>query len=269
MGSWCISLESPCDMGFALNVGIDGTIYVYGNGICAYSGNGQLIWTSPSYFGIYTQPAIPQDGSTLFVLFNFNNQISCYAFDSQTGNQIFSQSVGGYELQEMYSATVTVGPSGLVYVLNNYNSEVYALDAINGDLKWSYQNDHCVLPRGNGLNLSVVGKDGTIFFGSGGVCAIDGVAGVLKWYSPETSIPRAITSDGILVTDQYDAVESILILNGSTGALLWSFNNCYVGEGMAIAPDGTLLVRCNCQGGYNMATLRGSTSIPWVAVSLD
>ena len=190
---WCITLEPTCWSGgtlFAgLNVGIDGTIYVYGSdGTCAFSGSGQLLWTTsltmPDTITGDQFMAISQDGKTLFVL-GFSglllSKVYCYAFDSQTGTQLFSQYV-----DEFYIAAVAVGPSGLVYVYNsdNYDSIVYALDAIDGALMWTYQNPSCMLRN---LAYNSWERRYNFLWANHGVCAIDGVTGALKWFSEEIS----------------------------------------------------------------------------------
>jgi len=261
-----------------MNVGSDGTIYVFGyEGICAFSEDGQMLWnknlTIPNsfkpydYFGQTPSMAITQDGTTLFFVGQPQTTTAyCYALDSQTGSQIWS-----YRLPSplIYSSDVeiVVGPNGLVYLI--LNPIVYALDANEGTLKWTYNRD-------DGINFVVIGKDGTVFAAGDGVDAIDGVTGVLKWSSVMFDVlSMAITSDGKLVSLNTEKTQ-LLIIDGQTGALIATYDAESVKisnfNSLAIAPDGTVVVAGTQNSGshlhlHNVAFF-GRTSLPWVLISL-
>jgi len=267
VGSWCITpLRSVCyvDDTFSLgrlSVGVDGTIYIFGNmGICAFSENGQMLWSDQLSI-VPSSPedessslAITQDGTTLFVVGQPAYDVAyCYAFDSQTGIQIWSYPLPS--LHREYFSNVVVGPSGLVYV--TLSSNVYALEATEGTLKWTYDIK-------DQFRSIVVGNDGTVFVsGRYSIYAIDGVTGALVRQFPGQGSSMALTSDGKLVA--FNDLSLLSISDGRTGALIWTYKKPSITSIEAIAPDGTLIV---IDDGYTVLALFGNTSLPWVQLSL-
>jgi len=145
---------------------------------------------------------------------------------------------------------------------------VYALDANDGRLMWTYNSSIEMF-----FFQLVVGIDGTLFAaGENVLYAIDGVTGVLRW-SSELCNPlfsMATTSDGKLVC--FTQYRSLLITDGQTGALLWTYESSYAFpfSNVAIAPDGTLVVT-----GINemyqqifLDAFHGRTSLPWISIAL-
>lgn len=170
-------------------IGNDGTIYYGGesNSINALYPNGTLRWRYQTGFIVYSSPAIGVDGTVycgchdgyLYALYPNNGTLKwkcptggwirvspCIADDGT----IYCVSTDGYLYAIRENGTMkwrtwveagtspTIGPDGTIYA---GWSQLYAVNPVNGSVKWIYNTGGCI-QGGTPCNS----LDGTIYFGT-------------------------------------------------------------------------------------------------------
>lgn len=234
------------------NIGSDGTIYIGSWDTYAYAvkTDGTLKWKYQTGGSIapLASPTLSPDGLTVYVGSGDRNKISdgtLYALSTSDGTLKWK-----VKIDQMRASGAVVGPDGTIYVcgngrINAFNSsgtqlwqsaqdtasnltpalfsggiiyvgtaqgKVYAIDAANGQTKWSYQtgqNSDPTGPQYGVLTAPVIGTDGTVYVG-----AVDGKMyalrsdGTLLWsYQTGKSISEncpAIGLDGTLYFSSAD-----------------------------------------------------------------
>lgn len=219
---WTAPVGAPIQSG--ITIAADGTIYLGArdNKLYAVSPKGQVRWSSTTASSFSeTSATIGRNGA----LYMGNDDANLYAFEPGGGvtwtfpiggllrnspnvgadgtifvgggsggkNLIALNPNGSLRWQfttsaEMWSSP-TIGLDGTIYV-GSEDMNLYALRP-DGSVKWSY-------PAGEGLQTTVVGANGFVYFnGKPSVCAVD-ADGRLQWVTPtdgDSMIP-ALGADG-------------------------------------------------------------------------
>jgi outer membrane protein assembly factor BamB len=152
---------------------------------------------------------------------------------------------------------------GTVYVGFGYNRTLYALDAGDGTVLWSYR----VGDFFRQFSSPAVSPDGTVYFGStdGNVYALDGADGSLRWqYQTGGTIwissSAAIGTDGTVYIGSGDGY--LYALNESDGSLRWRYQaGAAVSSSPGIGVDGTIYV--GSDDGYVYALDGADGSLRW------
>ncbi len=133
-------------------------------------------------------PVVSADGSHVY----FNSKDGLWAFDTDTGAEVWPTPfvppfpTSGKKREEMKSAPA-LGADGTIYLgasKSKKSSHFYALDPIDGSIKWAHE--HTDKGRYNN-NQAAVGADGTVYVGFGKILyafegAGNGAGGsIVKW----------------------------------------------------------------------------------------
>lgn len=173
------------------------------------SATGALKWKYRLYNAVYSSPAV--SGGVVYV----NCAANLYAFDAATGAL-------KWKFYTADQASTTANPTiinGQVYestLIGNFS--VGAIDALTGNLKWSYQAGICR------SNPAVV--NGVVYIGGEWykLIALDAATGALKWryYDLEFGSSTSPTvAAGKVFIGAYDG--SIYAFDSATGTLQWKF----------------------------------------------
>jgi outer membrane protein assembly factor BamB len=214
-------------------IGTDGMIYFgCGQSIVALYPNGTIRWQCSTNHVVYSSPAIGDDGTIycgchdtyLYALYSYNGTVKwkfktgdwirtspCIADDGT----IYCASWDGYLYALRPNGTMkwctyvgagtspTIAQDGTVYA--GY-SQLYAINPVNGSMKWNYDIDGCIL--GGTPSNSI---DGTIYFGTivnitdGYLVALN-PNGTERWKTRigECESAPAIGEDGTIYTGSMD-----------------------------------------------------------------
>ena len=202
------------------NVGPDGVIYQGNTGGGAYAVNpdGSAKWAYQAQNSVWTVPAMADDGTTFWGSLD----LRMFALNSG-GEQKWQRTTLGY---------VTSSPalSGNTLFAGSFDSNVYALDAGTGAVKWKYQTgDHiysspALLEENGQLQQVIVGS------GDGLLYSLDPNGDVLWTYdagAPIRSSPvigQAPVAGGSPIVYVGAANGRVLAVNANDGSLRWSFD---------------------------------------------
>jgi eukaryotic-like serine/threonine-protein kinase len=142
---------------------------------------------------------------------------------------------------------------GTVYVGGN-NGNVYAFDAANGHLDWSYVTASA--------ESGPVVVDGTVYVGSaGGVYALNAANGHPRWsYGSGSAESSPVVVDGTVYVVGGDGI--VHALNAANGHVRWSHSIGYAGTGLAVA-DGLVYVSSIGDIGYVYALDTATGHLSW------
>ncbi|MBN2375656.1 MAG: PQQ-binding-like beta-propeller repeat protein [Sedimentisphaerales bacterium] len=151
---WSFNPGSP--LAASPSVGPDGTIYIgFQNGqLYALNPEGQIRWRHDTQRYISTAPAIASDGK----VFAASEDGNLYAFEAD-GSELwtFSTSPPGTAGSPIL-ASPALGPDDTIYVANQLNSTLFALDPNTADIKWTHEFDNSSI-----YTTPIVAPDGTIY----------------------------------------------------------------------------------------------------------
>lgn len=175
--------------------------YVY-----AVDGNGNLLW---SKLGFGETVAIADDVTYL----NISGHL--YAVNINTGDQIWSNET----LEGSFHGAVTLSDNTLYSSSNN--GKVHALDASNGEIKWSFQTEVSAV-----MSSVPTEENDVVYFGAPDdhVYALD-ISGNLKW-KYKTGATDVRSSPAIVNDKVYVGADDgkLYVLDASNGALAWDFD---------------------------------------------
>ncbi|WP_348811865.1 outer membrane protein assembly factor BamB family protein [Flavobacterium maritimum] len=181
--------------------------YVY-----AVNGSGNLLW---SKLGFGHTVAIAND----IVYLNISGNLC--AVNINTGVQIWSnETTQGY-----FNGSVTL--SNNILYCSSHNGKIYALDASNGEIKWSFQTEVFSV-----INSVPTVENNVIYFGApdSHAYALD-LSGNLKW-KYKTGATDVRSSPAIANDKVYVGADDgkLYVLNASNGTLVWDFDAGIAGE---------------------------------------
>ncbi len=221
-------------------IGADGTVYIGSNNdnVYAISPSGALTWSYPTLGAVDASPAIGADG-TVYIGSTDGSLYALYPTPSGTfGALKWSCPTGG-----PVNASPAIGMDGTVYVQSS--GAIYALDPINGGLKWS-----TTAAGGSLLGASpAIGPDGTIYIGSSKdnyVYALNPTDASVKWSTrPGANAlydSPAVGADGTVYIGYQDG--KVYALSPTDGSVTWSHqtSNYIEGSSAAIGADGTVYI---------------------------
>ncbi len=221
----------------------DGAIYFGGDDGNIYAvaaADGRQLWKRRTGGPVAATPAIA--GGTLYVG-SYDGKF--YALDARTGTPRWKFATGGerrFEAKglhgmqpknqtiadpfDVYLSSPVVGGGSVFFGSGDGN--VYALDAVSGDLKWKFQT-------GDVVHASPAYADGVVFFGSWDsyFYAVDATTGAEKWrfHGGEDALmhnqvgfqssPAVV--NGVVYTGCRDS--NLYALDAATGKEKWRFNN--------------------------------------------
>lgn len=175
--------------------------YVY-----ALDGNGDLLW---SKLGYGETVAIADD----IVYLNIDGTL--YATNIKTGDQIWSNDT----TQGNFNGAVTLSNNTLYSISNN--GKLHALNASNGEIKWSYQTEVSAVMS----SVPTVEND-VVYFGAPDdhIYALD-IMGNLKW-KYKTGATDVRSSPAISNNRVYTGADDgkLYVLDASNGDLIWDFD---------------------------------------------
>jgi len=151
------SYEANTPLISSASIGADGTAYVGGrNGrLYAVDKNGSLRWTHTTGGFVYSSPAVGADGK----VFVGSEDGKVYGLGPD-GSELWSFETGGFGvIGGAVLSSPSLGPDGTVYVGGLYDSNLYALEPNDANVKWV-----CHFDSGGWCFASpVVGPNGTIY----------------------------------------------------------------------------------------------------------
>ena len=176
-------------------IGSNGTIY-FGStdkNVYALNPNGTFEWSYPTQAAIDSSPSIGPDG-TIYV----------------GSDQLYALNPNGtlkwtYPTSSISYSSPAIG-SGTIYI-GNTNGILYAINSTNGALEWTYNAGSTI------WDAPIIGADGTIYFGSNNLYALN-PNGTLKW---QYALSNTIYNLAM------DAYSTLYVANG--GNLLYAFQD--------------------------------------------
>lgn len=172
--------------------------------------DGILKWMNISGDRIYSSPAVV-DG----VVYIGSDDNNVYAFDAETGTEVWTFETGGRVL----TSPAVVG--GVVYI-GSYDKNLYALDSDTGNALWTF-------PMDGWVTADPVVADGVVYCGGlmDPLYAIDAVTGVEIWNvtlgvseNPSVDSSPAV-AEGILYVAGNET--SLYALDITDGSEIWNF----------------------------------------------
>lgn len=213
---WLYGSTSPRNVTLA-----NGIVFVDADWLYALDArSGSVLWTAPS---AKSDPAV--SNGIVYV----GGPYVVEAFDASSGKLLWSSPTRG----EMYFISVSDG----VVFASGGDGNLYALDAGNGNLRWSFRSIGVPSP------VALAGR--VAYFGSArSLYALDADTGIILWkYEyPSGALVRQLTVANSLLyvgTGCDTAGGDISVLNTQTGAVLWRYPINGGVCGLAVA-NGTL-----------------------------
>jgi outer membrane protein assembly factor BamB len=202
----------------------DGTIY-FGSGdkyFYALTSTGHLKWKFKTNDFIDFSPSIANDGTIIFLSGDKYGGASQYFYALSPAGKL------KWKYQANGSGDQAISSDGTIYFcINEY---LYAISS-TGKYKWKYKS-------GDIANWPVIGKDGTIYFGSwdNNLYAVSST-GKLKWkYKTYGNEGLAIAKDGTI----YFIAGNYLYALSITGKLKWKYYHGDLGSSPVMGNDGSI-----------------------------
>ena len=192
---------------------VDGIIYnATGAGIRARkAANGRQKWKVMKHVMEARGPAVG-DG-IVFVTFKGDPDDFILALDAATGKELWHyDDVDSWPYWPYYSTVV----HGMVYAASS--DDVYALDAVAGEMRWRYQTD------GPAASSPTVGEGlAYVATRTGRVYALDAISGAFRWdFETDGRVNSSpLVSDGVVYIGAHNG--HVYSLDAFSGALLWRY----------------------------------------------
>jgi outer membrane protein assembly factor BamB len=214
------------------------------NFVYAINLSGQPIRVYETDGPVWAQPTSLTDCGCIYVA---SMDHTVYSFDASSDRQLWrTEDLGGSMV-----GTPAVGPDGILYV-GTFGSELIALDASNGSVKWRFSTEDWV------WSGPVLSND-VLYFGdlSGYFYALNAIDGTSLWrIQPQNSIvsPPVILEDKIYLTTEGDTFFTIntagdVVNSKVIGGLIYG-SPVVTGDTILVAPTNfdSLLVAMNLDG---------------------
>lgn len=166
----------------------------------------------------------------------FGSGDSVYAVNGDSGTVLWK-----FSTKDIVHASPAV-VNNTVYI-GSWDSNLYALDADNGQEKWSFKaGEDNTIHNQVGFQSSPAVVDGVVYVGcrDGHVYAIDAASGRKKWDYPTSKSwvnGTPAVRDGVVYVGTSDSARFIA-LDAKTGRLRWNFNaHAYMFSSAALAGD--------------------------------
>ena len=224
------TVKSRVNVGGAVNasgaLGADGTAYFQTEDsmVVALHPDGTPLWTFASGGG-NSAPVVGADGMVYVA-----SQDTVYALDPSNGSPKWK-----YNLGNSVVAPPAIDPArNLLYVADDEAGVLQSINLVNDSAGWSYT-------VGDGASGPVIGPDGSVFIGGGGVLTKFSSSGEKIWtFAPPLSgtvSTPAVTADGYLY---------VLVVPGKKRLAMQGTDSLY-----AVNPDGTRRWACGLGEGMS------------------
>lgn len=220
-----------------------------------HSSAGSLVWAKSISSQRFVVPLAYAPSTRTLCLITGEGDLA--GLDPDSGSVRWRKSGGATP----YSFTLSVDPSGNLLIPSGTN--LLAIESHSGTELWRYTDTNWMTSE------VIIGSQGVLYVGtSAGMVALD-PAGRPIWSTPlvgGASATPALANDGTLYVGHAQFVSA---LDSSTGQKLWDYlAPDYVRNGIAIAPDGSVLVvaTSGSVSGDALIALKGSSplaSTPW------
>jgi len=192
-------------------------------------------WSVPVGTGNPAGENVVVAGSRVFsACLGSNSSVGLCAYSTGSGKQLWAYNPGS--CQGCSASGIIDGPAygnGTVYLAmsNGYNSSqdgVYALNAATGQVVWTHIDGNNNINGASGIALA----NGLVYYDCGasfvyGVCALHQSDGTGAWSYLNMTIAARTVSGGVVYANGYPqpngGQDTIFALNGTTGAVLWSY----------------------------------------------
>ena len=265
-GSLIWSYDANTPLISSPTIGPDGTLYVGGmNGkLYAVDINGNLLWTHSTEGFIYSSPAVSAEGK----IYVGSQDGVLYAL-GQDGSELWSFETKGPGKVPRGSifASPAIGADETIYVAGLYDPNLYAIDPIDGSVKWTCNFEFPLYPHypegptefGWPFASPVIADDGVIyqtFLYDTKLYAIEPQSGGIIW-SVDLADPTSDWFDPNYAQEYGDADGWSEPVLGPDGTIYVSFDDPYL---RAIDPTGKILWmnRLGDMGGFTLTV--GSNS---------
>lgn len=258
---WVADVNSP--LLSAPSIGPDGSLFVGSKDGCLYAvgSEGQIRWSYQTGQAIYSSPAIDPNGNIYFG----SSDGTLYALDPN-GAMLWrfkTRGAGGLTAGAIF-ASPAIGQDGTLYIGGVYDPNLYALNPIDGTVKWTCNfalypeddsNPNSPLTGGRFFASPVVGADGTIYqtllFDSH-LYAIEPENGAIRWSVDLLDTPAIPTDPEDFAGDADGWSEPAL---GPDGTIYVSLDDPYL---RAVDPNGTILwaTQLGDMGGFTLTVDR-------------
>lgn len=228
-------------------IGPDGAVYVGGmNGkLYAVDINGDLLWTYSTEGFIYSSPAVSAEGK----IYVGSQDGVLYAL-GQDGSELWSFETNGpgEVLRGSIFASPAIGTDETVYIAGLYDPNLYALDPIDGSIKWTCNFES----QGWPFASPVIADDGTIYqtlLYDTNLYAIEPQDGIIIWTVDLADPARGL--DPNYARDYGDADGWSEPVLGPDGTIYVSFDDPYL---RAVNPNGKIqwVRRLGDTGGFTL-----------------
>lgn len=243
---WSYDANSPLIS--SPTIGPDGTVYVGGlNGMLnAIDINGNLIWTHSTEGFVYSSPAVSADGK----IYVGSQDGVLYALD-RDGSDLwrFETKGPGEVLSGSIFASPAISADQTVYIAGLYDPNLYALDPIDGSIKWTCKFES----QGWPFASPVIADDGTIYqtlLYDTNLYAIEPQAGSIIW-SVDLADPQSGWFDPNYAQEFSDADGWSEPVLGPDGTIYVSFDDPYL---RAVDPNSKIqwATRLGDMGGFTL-----------------
>ncbi len=243
---WSYDANSPLIS--SPTIGLDGTVYVGGlNGrLYAIDINGNLSWTHDTEGFVYSSPAVSADGK----IYVGSQDGVLYAL-GRDGSELWSfETKGpGDVLRGSIFASPAISADETVYIAGLYDPNLYALNPIDGSIKWICNFES----RGWPFASPVIAEDGTIYqtlLHDTNLYAIEPQSGSIIW-SVDLADPGSGCFDPNYAQEFGDADGWSEPALGPDGTIYVSFDDPYL---RAVDPTGEIqwATRLGDMGGFTL-----------------
>lgn len=179
--------------------------------------NGETIWMSPGEDkGWWMNRMTIGKNGNLYMVHDMDSDPCLREVDAATGSTIWTSAYEN-DVYHNWTDNLPVGPDGTIYVTDDQNTRLLAIDPENGSKKWQINYD-------GGVGTPLVGPDGNLYFSEDGGADLKAVSadGSLLWeYDIQNgNMPdMAIDNNGTIYVADF-ADNNFLAIN-QDGSLKW------------------------------------------------
>ena len=234
---WTLDVNAP--LVSAPSLGPDGSLFVGGRDgrLRAIAPDGILRWTFGTDDAVYSSAAVDTDGNVYFG--STDGIFYALAADGSERWQFATKGPGRVPTGAVF-ASPAIGADGTVYVGGLYDPNLYALNSVDGSIKWTCRfepRSDDGASRGWPFAAPVIGRDGTIYqtlLYDSRLYAIDPNDGTVLWATDLLDVPQIDPTAEDFNADADGWSEPALAPDGT---IYVSLDDPYL---RAVNPDGTI-----------------------------